>query len=964
MFAPRGVAVDAVQSPRHLYVADSRNHRVLAWQDARSFQNGGAPTIILGQPGPQSSGPLGIGAKGFTNPSGLAVDPKTGNLYVADTGNSRVLRFLAPFSDPTRSEPDAVYGQPDFSTQTPGTTDHSLNGPQGVAFDADGSLWVADTQNSRVLRFPSWLLDSANPSADLIIGQADFSGGSPNHGTNVVSASGFDRPVAIAFDIQGNLYVSDSNNLRVLRFTPPFITSQAASAALGQRNLTSRTVAVTASASTMSAPAGLAVSAGGALYVAVPGDNRVLAFTAAATLPSSSAATGVFGQTDFTGTLANVGVSPRASAATLSGAFDVKVDPDGDILVADTGNNRVLAIPPNSPAASRVWGQPDFTANGPNQVKPGSVNAVYKVAIDYSASPFALYVSDTGNNRVLIWKDSINFRTGAPADLVIGQPDGNTAYANVDGLSLGKPSRTSLSAPRGIALDASGALYVADGGNNRLLRFPRPVNQSGRISPDVVIGQRDFTSSDSAVVTASSLNHPAGVAIGPNGNIFVADSGNNRVLEFPSGVGSGASASRVYGQPDFSTRTLSNVSALSLNNPQGLWVDASSNLYVVDSGSNRVLIFPDTKDAPPTGSSASIVIGQSDFIASSAGVLRGPLDVTADSSGQLYVSDTGNNRVLVFPSLLFLSLAGASPTAAVGQPSLTSVARNWNSRDGLATPEGLSNPAAVYMDRQDTLYAGDTGNNRVVHFLKQAGVVNATHFMPNVPVAPGTLVSLFGPALASGSAAASDFPLPGSMLQRQVVINDEITAPLLFLSPTQINFELPGAAPPGTQRIAVRVADTGELIAGGSIGVANSSPGFFSRGGDGKGQAVALNEDGKVNGVSNPAPRGSVIQLFGTGQGPVSPQVPDGMAAPSGLLSRTLAIPTSDGQTCLITQPSVCVAIGSTFGETQYSGLAPGFAGLWQVNVKIPQSAPVGSAVPIRAVVNGTPSNIVTVAIR
>src|SRR5262249_33092508 len=141
-------------------------------------------------------------------------------------------------------------------------------------------------------------------------------------------------------------------------------------------------------------------------------------------------------------------------------------------------------------------------------------------------------------------------------------------------------------------------------------------------------------------------------------------------------------------------------------------------------------------------------------------------------------------------------------------------------------------------------------------------------------------------------------------------------------SPAQINLQLPASAPAGSQKIGVRVAETGELVAGGSLLVGTSSPGFFTLSRDGKGQAAALNEDGTLNSASAPAARGSVVQLFGTGQGAVIPDVPDGEAAPVGSLSKTVAVPTSDGTSCLNSQPSVCVAIGSTFGEVLYSGLA------------------------------------------
>src|SRR6185295_3065235 len=97
------------------YISDSRNHRVLAWRDVGSYQVGDPPAVVLGQSSPQNSAP--VFPAGLNTPLGLAVDPRSGNLYVADSGNNRVIRFQAPFANPARSEPDAFYGQPDFNTR-------------------------------------------------------------------------------------------------------------------------------------------------------------------------------------------------------------------------------------------------------------------------------------------------------------------------------------------------------------------------------------------------------------------------------------------------------------------------------------------------------------------------------------------------------------------------------------------------------------------------------------------------------------------------------------------------------------------------------------------------------------------------------------------------------------------------------------------------------------------------------
>ena len=336
-----------------------------------------------------------------------------------------------------------------------------------------------------------------------------------------------------------------------------------------------------------------------------------------------------------------------------------------------------------------------------------------------------------------------------------------------------------------------------------------------------------------------------------------------------------------------------------------------------------------------------------------------------DSAGIIYVADRGNNRVLIYQSLVFLPLSSATPIGVVGQQAVNGTAANWNSPDGLATAVGLDTPSGLYLDRQDTLYVGDTGNSRVLQFLKTAAVVNAATFQASVPVGQGALATLFGNALASDKTSATTTPWPGMMLNRQLVINDELVAPLYFVGPGQVNFQMPANAPLGAGRVAVRLADTGELVAGGGAVIAAASPGLFTSNQSGTGQAAALNQDNTINGPNNPAAVGSTVVLYGTGQGQVSPAVPDGTAAPVLPLSQTVAVPTSNGTTCLNSQPSMCVAVGGTgFGAIQYSGLAPGFVGLWQINVTIPAGTPPGNAVPVRVIINGTPSNTVTIAVR
>lgn len=974
LFSPGGVAVDERDGAVHVYVADSRNNRVLAWRDMRSLENGAAADIALGQPSLRHTNPNGIGSRGLNVPTALAIDSATGDLYVADTDNNRVVRFLNPFDNPARVEPDKVFGQADFSetrANRPFRSARSLSAPAALRFDAAGNLWVADGGNHRILRYPADQLQADLPEADVALGQADFDFGAANGG-EPLGPAGFNLPVSLAFHPDGSLYAADFNNARILIFSAPFTTGQEASSVLGQPDFESRSVSPTISATYMRGPNGLHIDAAGNLFVAVSAENRVLVFDdVAASGFGLSPATRALGQPLLTSDSPNVGAFPAASAAGLFGPGDLTGDSTGVIYVVDTNNHRLVAYEHGTSPAFAVLGQPDFARNGPNRIGPDSLGDGQGVVIDYATEGFPLYVSDTSNNRVLGWNSSLRFSNGAPADLVIGQGDFVTAIANADTGRAQSPTSTSLAGPRGLAVDSDGNLWVADSANNRVLRFPRPFEQSGRVTADVVLGQPGFFTSISAAVNASSLRTPNGVAVGLEGQVYVADTGNNRILEYPANPSTGAAAVRVFGQTAFDTGAApTQVSAQTLSSPTGLVVDPFNFLVVADSAANRVVIYPLSGDAPATAVSASTVIGQPEFGTSSAGGGAGQLDTPRDvgvgPDGSIFVADSNNHRILTYPSLFSLPSAGGEATQVLGQRDLTSGAANFNSPDGLATNAGLFQPIGLFVDRRGMVWLGDAGNSRLLNFVGVAVGVNAATFTLGQGVAPGSLISLFGAGFSDEDAVATAIPLPTELAERSIEVNDEFRAGLLFVSPGQINLQIPPEAPTGVQRISVRRADTDEVIAGGPVSLDPVSPGLFTVSQDGRGQLLALNQDGTINSPANPAPKGSVLQLFGTGQGPTNPAVAAGQPAPSGPLAQTLTSPATSQLECL-SPGFTCVAFSSKIGEVLFSGLAPGFVGLWQINVKIPADFPdalVSDTVPVRVFISQRPTNNATIAIR
>ena len=217
-----------------------------------------------------------------------------------------------------------------------------------------------------------------------------------------------------------------------------------------------------------------------------------------------------------------------------------------------------------------------------------------------------------------------------------------------------------------------------------------------------------------------------------------------------------------------------------------------------------------------------------------------------------------------------------------------------------------------------------------------AVAVNGASFAAGAPVAAGSLVSLFGDFAGSATEAASALPLPRKLGETEVRM-EGATVPLLFVSPQQINFQLPHAIPPGQSVVEVHL--NGQRVSRGSVTVLPAAPGVF---------VVVNNADGQINSASNPVRRGDVLVIFATGQGEVSPVVEDGTAAPVQPLAVTPSQPT--------------VTIGDRPGTVLFSGLTPGFVGLWQINVAIPADAPIGSAVPL-VVTQGLSSNSIPVAV-
>src|SRR5437867_2926466 len=241
--------------------------------------------------------------------------------------------------------------------------------------------------------------------------------------------------------------------------------------------------------------------------------------------------------------------------------------------------------------------------------------------------------------------ESFAFTSGQSASIVIGQ---STFTTNTAGASA-----TALANPFGISFDSTGNLWLADNANTRVLMFPKGAGFTNGEAATIVIGQGSFTT-NTIGTTETTLSSPKGISFDSAGNLWVTDSLNNRVLMFPKGTGftNGEAATIVIGQSTFATAA-SGVSATAIFRPQGIAIDSSGNLWVIDFN-NRVLMFPKGSGFT-NGEAATTVIGQSTFTTSTSGTSATALNPSSpafDSAGNLWIADFGNNRALMFAATI------------------------------------------------------------------------------------------------------------------------------------------------------------------------------------------------------------------------------------------------------------------------------------------------------------------------
>jgi uncharacterized protein (TIGR03437 family) len=757
-----GVCAD---STGNVYLADANDNRI------RIINPAGIISTFAGTGVAGYAGDGGPATQAFLRaPYGIRID-SSGNLFIADLGNN-VIRRVA--TDGTIT-----------------TVASSLASPRNLAFDNNGALYVSEFGANRVSRV------NADGTTTLVAGSG--AGGFSGDGGPAIAAE-LNGPAGIVFDIAGSLYIADSANARVRKVTPDgSISTVAGDGSPGGAALLA-----------ISEPTGVAADPAGNIYVTnsdaprtfrmdpdgsllpLPGDGRDLFFSSAGnlllageqhleTLYPSGALTNVLDQSSYT-----FGDGGPANEARFESVAAIAIDGQGQVTIADSAFRRIRQV---------------------------ALNTVINTL------PVSDYVTDP---------QSLAFN--AAGDLYIA--DGGSIIVANSGLEPAAFA-ASLVNPEGLTFDTGGTLYFTN---------------AKSLYSAVAAG--------APVVLAGPFGAPAGLATDSAGDIYVADAGNNRVLEvFANGTESviaGTGASGYSGDLGYATAAL-------LAAPAGVWLDSSGVLWIADTG-NNVIRTVDTTGIIHTVAGTGAGGFSGDAGPATGALLSSPTGVVGDGSGNIYIADSGNQRV----------------------------------RELTAGASGIPNPN---------------------------GIVTVTHSatFQTGAIAGGEIVALFGLAIGPATAMGAQLDSNGNVataLGATSVLFNGVPAPLYYGGANQINAEAPVEIA-GSVSALVQVLSGTKTIASGLVDIAPYEPGLFVAGAF----AAALNQDLTVNSAVNPSPKGSVIVLYGTGFGSTQPLDKTGVPA-----APPLGTPLG----------YVTVNINGESAAVLYVGDAPYFCGLTQLNVQIP----------------------------
>lgn len=698
---PAGVAVD---NAGNLYIADSGDSVI--WKVSATT---GLITVVAGNNNFGYTGDGGPATSAALNfPGGVAVDG-AGNLYIADSFNN-VVRFVSAATGTITTIVGNSAGTSGFSGDGGPATSAQLNNPSDVVLDGAGNLYIADVFNGVVRK-----VSAATGTIMTVAGTGGIQGFSGNNGPATSAELG--NPGSVAVDSAGNLYIADGSNQVIweVSATTGTITIVAGNSMQGFSGNGGP-----ATGAEFNLPSGVALNSAGNLFIA--DNNNAVVWEVSATIPpfqttpvgSASSMQNVLLQLNAAQTITSITTTPSQGgkqeyvAGTITGCTvdGTTSNPSGTIctvpvtfqpayagsrgvslkVVTNTGTfpfglNGIgtgpqVALIPGTIVTAAGNGTPGYSGDG-GVPSSAELSALTGIVVDSAGNS---YIADTANNVVR----KISAATGTITTVA-----GNgTAGFSGDG---GSATSAELNLPQGVAVDSAGNLYIADG-NNQRIRFVSAA--TGAITTIAGNGTGGF-SGDNGSATSAELSGPIGIAVDSAGNLYIADTGNQRV-RFVSATAGTITTIAGNGTQGFSGDGGAATSA-ELNTPGGVAVDSAGNLYIAHASAIRKVTAATGTITTVAGNGTSGFSG--DGGAATSALLNNPAGIAVDSAGNLYIVDTLNNRIR------FVSAATGTIMTIAGNGT-----QGYSGDNGAATSAMLNSPEGMALDSVGNLYISDTRN--------------------------------------------------------------------------------------------------------------------------------------------------------------------------------------------------------------------------------------------------------------
>ena len=650
----------------------------------RKIDSGGGTTTLAGVSGvPGTSNGLGADAH-FNNPGGLALDAN-GNLYVADS-NNHTIRKITPAGLVTTFAGQA--GAPGSANGTGLSAQFNL--PRGLAFDTNGNLYVADSGNHAIRMITSAGMVTTLAGTPGTPGSANGTPGS------------FNLPTGVTVDSSGVVYVADTLNCTIRTITTTGVVSTLAGLALNPG-----TAGGTGNQARFNGPGGIVSDGGANLYVADTGNNAVRLVT------TSGVVTPYSGTPGTSGSLDGFGVSALYNQPT-----GIAIRSDGTLYVVDSGNNLVRLIQVVNGAISTYTLAGLVARSGATDL-PTLTRYSTPAGICVINSGSNLLVSDSTAHvirEVAIDGSSVSTLAGAP-----GQSGTGTGLSG------------QLNGPTGVYAPSSTSLvYIADTGNHAI----RTYDPSGGVQNYAGLPGTPGTT-DGVSAGLARFNSPKGVFV-LNGTVYIADTGNHTIRRVVSNeVNVFAGAAGVPGSTD------NNGIQARFNFPSGITADPNTSfIYVADTNNHTIRQIDGSGNVTTLAGTAGTP-GFADGIGTAA-LFNHPTGISFDSasgSNLLYVTDSDNHtlRVIDVTSKQVTTVAGSAPNAG-GQDGVGAVAR-------------FNKPLAVAVDSSGAAYVADSQNNNVRRANNLTGTDIATIDLSPAPVNVQRQLNAINPNVSAGEYA-------------------------------------------------------------------------------------------------------------------------------------------------------------------------------------------------------------------